>query len=196
MTGKENPLEELEKAYAQWESLYKQGGSDPFYPDGVNLNLVRNHILYFKRQIEETQPLYKNSEAYQWELPPQVEDGYMARAKEIRDNAKTTLTAYKTDPYYQYLLHHWEELDDVGLKKTSIRPVLNYAQALETAIREDDLVTMRRHERAERYLDSFRACAEKVRDVLENQELNLFALAAQDDFPFPEEETASQAMTL
>ena len=54
MTRKENPLEELEKAYAQWESLYKQGGSDPFYPDGVNLNLVRNHILYFKRQIEET----------------------------------------------------------------------------------------------------------------------------------------------
>ena len=196
MTGKENPLEELKKAYAQWESLYKQGGSDPFYPDGVNLNLVRNHILYFKRQIEETQPLYKNSEAYQRELPPQVEDGYMARAKEIRDNAKTTLTAYKTDPYYQYLLHHWEELDDVGLKKTSIRAVLNYAHSLETAIQEDDLVTMRRHERAERYLDSFRACAEKVRDVLENQELNLFALAAQDDFPFPEEETASQAMTL
>ena len=76
MTGKENPLEELEKAYAQWESLYKQGGSDPFYADGVNLNLVRNHILYFKRQIEETQPLYKNTELFQRELPPQVEDGY------------------------------------------------------------------------------------------------------------------------
>ena len=70
MTGKENPLEELKKAYAQWESLYKQGGSDPFYPDGVNLNLVRNHILYFKRQIEETQPLYKNTEVYRRELPP------------------------------------------------------------------------------------------------------------------------------
>ena len=196
MSRPENLLEELEKAYAQWESLYKQGGSDPFYPDGVNLNLVRNHILYFKRQIEETQPLYKNTEVYRRELPPQVEDGYMARAKEIRDNAKTTLTAYKTDPYYQYLLHHWEELDDVGLKKTSIRPVLNYAQALEIAIQEDDLVTMRRHERAERYLDSFRACAEKVRDVLENQELNLFALAAQDDFPFPEEEEPIHGMTM
>lgn len=94
MTGKENPLEELEKAYAQWESLYKQGGSDPFYPDGVNLNLVRNHILYFKRQIEETQPLYMNSEAYQRELPPQVEDGYMARAEEIRAHAKASLVSY------------------------------------------------------------------------------------------------------
>ena len=84
MSRPENLLEELEKAYAQWESLYKQGGSDPFYPDGVNLNLVRNHILYFKRQIEETQPLYKNSEVYQRELPPQVEDSYMARAENPR----------------------------------------------------------------------------------------------------------------
>ena len=157
---------------------------------------MRNHILYFKRQIEETQPLYKNTELFQRELPPQVEDGYMARAEEIRAHAKASLVSYHADPYYQYLLHHREELDDAGLKKTSIRAVLNYAHSLETAIQEDDLVTMRRHERAERYLDSFRACAEKVRDVLENQELNLFALAAQDDFPFPEEETASQAMTL
>ena len=196
MTGKENPLEELEKAYAQWESLYKQGGSDPFYPDGVNLNLVRNHILYFKRQIEETQPLYMNSEAYQRELPPQVEDGYMARAEEIRAHAKASLVSYHADPYYQYLLHHREELDDAGLKKTSIRAVLNYARSLETAIQEDDLVTMRRHERAERYLDSFRACAVKVRDVLESQELNLFALAAQDDFPFPEEEEPIHGMTM
>ena len=60
---------------------------------------------------------------------------------------KDALASYKADPYYQYLLHHREELDDAGLKKTSILPVLNYAQALETAIREDDLVTMRRHER-------------------------------------------------
>ena len=51
MSRPENLLEELKKAYAQWESLYKQGGSDPFYADGVNLNLVRNHILYFKRHI-------------------------------------------------------------------------------------------------------------------------------------------------
>ena len=80
----------------------------------------------------------------------------MARAEEIRAHAKASLTSYHADPYYQYLLHHREELDDAGLKKTPIRAVLNYAQALETAIREDDLVTMRRHERADRYLDSFR----------------------------------------
>ena len=183
--------------------LYQQPGIFIEQVDRIN-NMAQRYeggaiyqeVLYFKRQIEETQPLYKNSEVYQRERPPQVEDSYMARAEEIRAHAKDALASYKADPYYQYLLHHREELDDAGLKKTSILPVLNYAQALETAIREDDLVTMRRHERADRYLDSFRSCAVKVRDVLENQELNLFALAAQDDFPFPEEEGITQEMQM
>lgn len=196
MSRQDNLLEELSKTYDQWETLYQQGGSDPFYPDGVNLNLVRSHIFYFKQRIAEEQPLYKNTQVFQREAPPEVEDGYMARADEIRGHAKDSLAAYLADPYYQYLLHHREELDDGGLKKTSIRAVLNYVQVLQTAIREDDLVTMRRHERADSYLASFRSCAEKVREVLENQELNLFALAHQDDFPFPEDETASQTMTL
>ena len=51
--NQENPLEELEKAYAQWQRLYENGGSDPFWPDGVNLNLVRNHIIYYKGQIRK-----------------------------------------------------------------------------------------------------------------------------------------------
>ena len=51
MSYQENLLGELSKAYDQWENLYKRGGSDSFYPDGVNLNLVRNHILYFKQRI-------------------------------------------------------------------------------------------------------------------------------------------------
>lgn len=52
----EDPLAELEKAYAHWQDLYEHGGSDPTWPDGVNLNLVRNHIINYKRQIEETYP--------------------------------------------------------------------------------------------------------------------------------------------
>ena len=196
MSYQENLLGELSKAYDQWENLYQRGGSDPFYPDGVNLNLVRNHILYFKQRIEEEQPLYKNTQVFWRELPPKVEDSYMARSEEIRSHAKDSLAAYLADPYCQYLIHHREELDDEGLKKTSIRAVLNYVQGLKTAIRQDDLVTMRRHERADLYLDSFRACAEKVRDALANQEINLFALANQSDFPFPEKEELSPGMTM
>ena len=41
MTRKENPLEELEKAYAQWESLYKQGGSDCPLPAKIDRKKVK-----------------------------------------------------------------------------------------------------------------------------------------------------------
>lgn len=89
----EDPLAELEKSYAHWQALYDHGGSDPTWSDGVNLNLVRNHIYYYKRQIEETCPLYMSHELYQRPLPPEVDKGYMAQADEIREHAKQSLQA-------------------------------------------------------------------------------------------------------
>ena len=38
---------------AHWHDLKANGCSDPFWPDGVNMNLVRNHIIYALRQIAE-----------------------------------------------------------------------------------------------------------------------------------------------
>ena len=40
--------EELRKSYQNWEYLSHFGGHDPGWPDGVNMNLVRNHIIYEK----------------------------------------------------------------------------------------------------------------------------------------------------
>jgi hypothetical protein len=41
----------------------------------------------------------------------------------------------------------------------------------------DDLLTMRRHEDANRYTDSFSRCAEKIRSIKppENEQMTLFA---------------------
>ena len=33
------------KECAIWENLRVRGGQDPFYPDGVNMNLTRNHAI-------------------------------------------------------------------------------------------------------------------------------------------------------
>ncbi len=41
----------LENEYARWDELFTKGGSDPFWTDGVNLELTRNHILYYKAQL-------------------------------------------------------------------------------------------------------------------------------------------------
>ena len=36
----------------RYEELKIHGGADPFWPDGVNMNLCRNHVLYLRKRIE------------------------------------------------------------------------------------------------------------------------------------------------
>lgn len=44
---------DLTRSFARWNAIYKKGCQDPNWPDGCNLNLLRNHIIYNKRRIEE-----------------------------------------------------------------------------------------------------------------------------------------------
>ena len=39
---------ELENNYARWDKVFTEGGSDPFWADGVSLSLIRSQILYCK----------------------------------------------------------------------------------------------------------------------------------------------------
>ena len=94
---------EIQKSFDRWDHLNVHGGSDPTWTDGVNMNLVRNHILYGKREIEENMTPLLYPEIYYRDTPPEVDRDYMARADEIRVNAKRSLEAYKVDPDYQYL---------------------------------------------------------------------------------------------
>ncbi len=57
---KKTALEELQELvtdcaerYVRWTNLRTNGGSDPYWSDGCNLNLVRNHIKYAKNRIKE-----------------------------------------------------------------------------------------------------------------------------------------------
>lgn len=43
--AKEDYAKQLEDSFNQWDHYRTQGGSDPFWPDGTNMNLIRNHIL-------------------------------------------------------------------------------------------------------------------------------------------------------
>lgn len=44
---------EIAKETDRWNHLREHGGSDPFWSDGVNMNLVRNHIIYHLMKIQE-----------------------------------------------------------------------------------------------------------------------------------------------
>ena len=44
---------ELEADFRRWDYLMENGGTDPFYPDGSNLNMVRRQIAIVKEKCEE-----------------------------------------------------------------------------------------------------------------------------------------------
>ena len=174
---------ELQKSFERWEHLRVDGGSDPGYSDGSNMNLVRNHILNAKRRIEENMMPEEYPKVYYRETPPEIDRNYMARADEIRANAKKSLEIYKADPDYHFLLRREPRLDKKQKKQTCIEAVIGYVTGLEAAINKGDLITMRRHEVASRYLDSFPSCAERIRNLKspENEQMMLFDGYSVDD---------------
>lgn len=88
-TRAEELQENLQKDFQRWEYLNTHGGSDPLYEDGFNMNIVRNHVIYDKRKCQEELEEKDYPKEYFRETPPQVDNYYMARMDEIRENAKT-----------------------------------------------------------------------------------------------------------
>lgn len=165
---------ELIREYEHWEYLKEFGGSDPFYDDATNMNLTRNHIIYAKKQLEELYggDMRKYPDIYFRELPPITRDGYMARADEIRDRSVEVLDLYLSDTNFQYLLSNRDLLSKKEAEKSSIDNVIGHVYVLATALKQDDLITMRRHEkRPETYMESFVSCAEKVKKIISEKRL-------------------------
>lgn len=75
---------DIVREIAVWNHINKNGCNDPFWPDGENMNLVRNHVIYAKNQIHELcekNGLKIPDEAY-LPTPPEVESCYMANLKQ------------------------------------------------------------------------------------------------------------------
>ena len=69
---KEQLAEVIRESHEQWKRLRENGGNDPFWTDGVNLNLVRNHIIYGRRLCEEELQEGDYPEEYYLPLPEKV----------------------------------------------------------------------------------------------------------------------------
>ena len=109
----------------------------------------------------------KYPEIYFRELPPVTENGYMAQAAQIRDRAAEVLDTYLSDANFQFLLCNREMLGKKEAEQISIDNVFGYASGLAGALKEDDLITMRRHTKnPDGYRESFAQCAERVKQIL------------------------------
>jgi hypothetical protein len=170
---------ELQKCHDRWQYLYEHGGSDPFWSDGCNLGLVRNHCLYYRCLIEENYAPEDYPAVYFKDIPPEVDKDYMAAPDEIRAEARKSLAAYKADPNYQYIRQHRDDFSPKTQKKLSVGNILGYVSGLESDIAGDRLVDMRRHRTPDSPLRSFADCARKMRELPpEEVQMTLFSLSA------------------
>lgn len=160
---------ELMAEFERWEHLKVNGGSDPFWSDGVNMNLVRNHIIYHKRAIEELEPETYPA-VYAKETPQEVRPNYMARWNEIRNAVVTNLKVLENDKDLLFLRGKANSLSKAEREQASIGAVLQYEERLRQVIRNGDLVAMRRYENLEGYLEDIRKCRERVEGILQTRD--------------------------
>lgn len=163
-------VEELGKnirdSFTRWNYIYQNGAGDPLWEDGVNLELVRNHIIYYKRRCEEELLPEQYPPEYRMELPPVVDRLYMARADEIKEHAAHSLEVYIGDVNYQYLKDNLHRLTEKQKDETRVLNILRYVTGLKDSINGYRLVEMRRHENPELYQESFRECRERMEAIL------------------------------
>lgn len=153
----------LENSFARWDFIHEHGCSDPFWADGVNMNLVRNHIMYYKQQLSEEATLFLLPKAYYREVPSEVDNNYMARPDEIRQNAARSMQIIDADENLKFVQQQSVHLTEKQLKQLCVPAILGYAENLRRAISEDDLLTMRWYEKSNGYLESFQSAAQKLR---------------------------------
>lgn len=156
----------IRDSFARWNYIYQNGAGDPFWEDGVNLELVRNHIIYDKRRCEEELLPEQYPPEYHMELPPVVDRLYMARVDEIKEHAAHSLEVYIGDANYQYLKENLHRLTEKQKDAIHVSNVLRYVTGLKDSINGDRLVEMRRHEKPEIYQESFRECREWMEAIL------------------------------
>lgn len=104
--GLEELVRELERDYARWEQVYMAGSKDPFWPDGVNADLCRNHILCGKRRIRELYPDAEMPEIYYRPLPQELPAEYMARKEDVPFPVSWTVKMKKKQKETQDILSY------------------------------------------------------------------------------------------
>ncbi|MGN1108829.1 MAG: hypothetical protein ACI4RK_05545, partial [Oscillospiraceae bacterium] len=111
-------------------------------------------------------------EAYYREVPPEVDSNFMARPNEIRQNAVRSMQIIDEDENLKFVREQSVHLTEKQLRQLCIPAILGYAESLRRAISEDDLLTMRRYENPNGYLESFQSAAQKLRspDILARME--------------------------
>lgn len=84
---------EIDQEFQQWNDIACNGCQDPGWPDGINMNLIRNHIVFWYSMLDEkckadTQLSFlddRNDAATRRPIPPEVPAQYMVAGCQYSD---------------------------------------------------------------------------------------------------------------
>ena len=84
---------ELDREFQRWNDIACSGCQDPTWPDGVNMHLVRNHIIYWYKLLDEKQSADTQTslfamptrEVMRRPVPPKAPDQYMVAGCKYSD---------------------------------------------------------------------------------------------------------------
>ncbi|MCR0328075.1 hypothetical protein MKA58_11795 [[Clostridium] innocuum] len=179
MSKNEDPVKELEKAHQHWKDIYENGCFDPSWSDGVNLNLVRNHMFYYQRIIEGIYGDGEKPSIYYAKIPDKVDMDYMARKDEILERAADFYTQCSKMQEIQDLLLASDYLSEKEISELRIGMTVCRYRQLGKAILENDYVKMRNLSwNAEERLQDIQSVHERLmnRSHYEGEQLSLFEM--------------------
>lgn len=172
--------EEAIRSYDRWQFIYENGCSDPNWEDGVNLNLVRNHLIYYKREIsklckehgfEKTQVLFRK-------LPSRVPAHYMAKAADLKQQAAELLYEIESSRNYQCLLEWRKKISPKQSEEIGLTRFLKRMHYDRHEYESDNFLAMRnfvhRSDYCKRQITELLQAAEKL--PAESFQLTLFGM--------------------
>lgn len=159
-------VDDLKEDFEHYQYVLENGSNDPSWSDGVNLNLIRNHIIHHKKIIEKEFVNESYPDIYFQQTPDEVDDDFMVQEDMIRQKANQTLRRLNSFFYLDELKNASYYLEPKQLVEAGIQQSVNRIHVLEQAIDEDDLVTMRRissHENE--YYEDLEKAFENLREI-------------------------------
>ncbi len=152
--------------WKRYEDLRMHGGSDPFWTDGVNMNLCRNQIMYLRKRVEEELELDSYPEEYFMGIPEEVNDNYMTDPDGIRNKAVAALEVLKENQDFRYMRGKLGK--DLSKEAGQCMNPVQYVLGMEEAIRRDDLLAMRRCQDPGYYVKYLRESRKKLDEILKS----------------------------
>lgn len=159
----EEASKNLRQSYERWEKIYHEGGEDPFYADGCGLNLKRNHILFYKKELDrmvnednQKEDLNKTErlqypKEYYFDVPQEMPLDYLADKEGIVKEAKKRISEiFQLDSLFlSYELSKQTEFQGAGIGKLfwtvkTIQKAVNNPEEMQV----EDYLLLRRENKA------------------------------------------------